>query len=256
MKRMQDFLGHEYGVGDLVIYGAMSGRCVNMVIGRCVEVYEVFQSPESYKWLKLKDGQAAPFEKRYGYFDPNDVLVDTDLARAMEEVDRSFLTWREYKTAGRIETYTRVKVQPLRGARWVQHSDKKYYVDSRTGKRINPDAPSGKHIKVPSHYAHADGTPFDYEANKEAYEGEARYRPRGYDHSYDTYFRRNYHVNHGKLGAIAHGWAAGGSDIKQLWYVSDEYNDYVEGRIEGPKPVTLEVTDNIVKWEGDLPEES
>lgn len=252
--KMQDFLGREYGAGDLVIYAAMSGRCVNMIIGRCVEVYEVFLSPNTYNWLKLKEGQAAPFNKRYGYFDAEGILVSENVWRA-DGYDRSALDWREYLTDERMETHIRVKVQPLRGARWVQHSDKTYYVDNRTEKRINPDAPSGKHIKVPSHYAYADGKPFDYEAKKEAYEGEGRYRPRGYDHSYDYYFRRNYRVIHGDLGVTGTRWPDDAGK-ENLWYVSDEYNDYVEERTEGPKPVTLEVTNNIVKWEGDLPEES
>lgn len=42
----------------------------------------------------------------------------------------------------------------------------------------------------------------------------------------------------------------------QLWYVSRSYQPWVEKREEGPKPVTIEVIGNIVKWEGELPDAS
>jgi hypothetical protein len=250
--RMQDFLGHEYGEGDLVIYAAMSGRCVNMIFGRCVEVYEVYRSPDTYDNVKLADGEPAPFQQKYGYFDSQGNLVEN-------WNDRSELEWRSYETTERIETYIRVKVQPLRGARWTQHSNKTYYVDTRNGKRINRDAPSGKHVLKYDHYVHADGTEYDYEGEKERWEAEisrrrpSMYRDRG---EFDYHFRRMYRVIHGPVGNVSGYSSSVDAGKRNLWWVPTTYQPWVEERTEGPKPVTLEVTDNIVKWEGDLPEES
>lgn len=219
---LNDFLGKEYGPGDLVIYAAHSGRAANMVIGRVVEIYQVWHNcytlGERYGWERIT------------------YPIDEELADALEG----------QKVA------TRVKVQPLRGARWEQHGTKTYYVDTRNGKRINPDAPSGKHILKPSHYVFADGTEYDYAGEQAAYD--ERRRAPGMYRSFEQVFRRLHHVNYGPAGIHDLVVEAPDSAKTQLWYVSRSYQPWVEKHEEGPKPVTIEITDNIVKWEGELPD--
>jgi len=225
--KLTDFLGHEYGPGDTVIYAAMSGRCPNMIFGRVVDVYRVFRSPETYSWLRLLDDQTPP-AKWYG------------------------------KDAGQPEdVHVRVKVQPLRGARWEQHHTKTYYTDSRSGKRINPDAPSGKHVLKESHYVFADGSKFDWAAEMKTWEQRHNNVFGRLNHeTFNYYFRRAYHVNYGEPGKLRYALTPDEMAKTQLWCVHQTYQPWVEKHEEGPKPVTLEITDNIVKWEGELPDEA
>jgi hypothetical protein len=212
--QLTDFLGKEYGPGDLVIYGAMSGRSVNMVVGRVEEVYRVYYDSNRLRWTRLDDG--AP------------------------EV--------RHKTNA-----VRVKVQPLRGARWKQHHGRKRYIDTRTGKGINPDAPSGKHLLRESHYVHADGTEFDYAGRKKQWDLAQLGRIRAYP--FEHYgFRAKFHINYGEPGT--HRWPLDESQARltQLWWVSRTYQPWVQDVSKGPEPVTLYETDNIVKWDGELPD--
>lgn len=105
-----------------------------------------------------------------------------------------------------------IKVQPLRSSRWQQHYGRDYYVDVRTGKRIDPhrQAKDGTfpHIAEHGHYLDADGERHprqDYRGNEPLYT-----------------------------------------------YVPTAYRDHVEQRNDGPKPVTIHVTDNVTRWHGQL----
>ena len=85
---LTDFLGKEYGPGDLVIYGAMSGRSVNVCLARVIDIYRV--------WFNCYDEG-----DRYGW------------ERISYPLNESLLAGRRIAT--------RVKVQPIRAARWTQH---------------------------------------------------------------------------------------------------------------------------------------
>jgi len=150
MLTKTDFLGSEYGPGDIVIYGQSSGRCINMIKAKVLEIKE--------------NGN--------------------------------------------------VRVQPLGGSRWQGHSNRRYYVDTRTGKRIDPYR-SDKHVEKDAHYVDQSGK--EYSSNE-------LYRL--------PYFeRRNLNTT----------------------YVPTKFKDYVESRIEPIKAVTLTVTENIVKFaDGEL----
>lgn len=219
--KLTDFLGHEYGPGDLVVYAAMSGRCANMIFGRVVEIYRV--AYVDFNWVRLDDDEPVPRKIRYDGED-------------MSEED----------------TALRVKVQPLRGARWEQHRNRDYYIDTRSGKRIDPDAPSGKHILKPSHYVFADGREYNYEGVQAEYN--ARHRGPGMYLSFDQHFRRICNINYGTPGEFRFPLTPDAAEKQQLWWVRRTYQPWVEKRSDGVKPVTLTVTDNIVKWEGELPD--
>lgn len=57
--RETDWRGNEYGVGDLVIYARMSGRCVEMVEARVLDIWRVFRN-DDWKWERLPDGTRSP----------------------------------------------------------------------------------------------------------------------------------------------------------------------------------------------------
>lgn len=223
--KLTDFLDKEYGPGDLVLYAAMSGRCPNMIIGRVTDIYRVYRDPDEFGWVRLDEDAPVPTKTN----------------------------WK--KETSECDTSLRVKIQPLRGARWEQHHDKTYYTDTRSGKRINPDAPSGKHILKDSHYVRAGGTEFDWEAEKAAYD-RGQQPGWGYrtHYSFDHEFRKRFHVNHQPLGVVSQHVTGDERCKTQLWYVSRTYQPWVEEHTEGPKPVTIEITGNIVKWEGELPD--
>lgn len=109
----------------------------------------------------------------------------------------------------------KVKIQPLAGSRWTSHTPNSYSVDTRTGKRINPWAASGTHIKDGSYYVAEDGTRYSMEEH------------------------RNLH------------WKE--RTRQKFEYVPTVFHDYVETRKEPIKPVTISVTENIVKFaDGEL----
>lgn len=116
-----------------------------------------------------------------------------------------------------------VKVQPLKSSRWQQHSARGYYVDTRTGRHIEPWSPSGEHIK--SHGFRRDRKTHERLTEK-------------FDHMHNGYY-----TDAGRK--VSYGdWE----------YVPTEYQPWVEHRYEdAPRPVTLTVTKNIVKWDGELP---
>src|SRR6185312_16378973 len=217
---LTDFLGKQYGPGDLVIYGAMSGRSVNVVVGRVLDVYRVYWSNTKWGWVKLAEGEEPPPPPEY---------ADKPLS-----------------------THVKVRVQPLRAARWKQHHGRKRYIDTRSGKGINPDAPSGKHILKPPHFVYADGREYDYKAEQAKWQLSAL--GRASRNTFDGYFRRTHHVNYGEPG-VPSKYPLHESDAAktQLWYVSRIYQPWVQEVSNGPEPVTLDITDNIVKWEGELP---
>jgi hypothetical protein len=109
----------------------------------------------------------------------------------------------------------KVKLQPISGSRWTSHHGKTYSVDTRTGKRINRWAGEGKHIKENAHYVYKDtGERVTEESEK-------------------------------LRGRV--------SRTHERDYVPPVFHDYVETRTDPIKPVTISVTQNIVKFaDGEL----
>lgn len=173
-----DWQGQEYGPGDIVLYPAMSGRCVTMVKARVLDVYRVHRD-DSYSWHRVRD-TATP--------DGDEQL--------------------------------RVKVEPVGSSRWKQHHGKNYFIDNRTGKRIDPWR-GDKHIERHGYYeCAATGSRLDEHGNENCCD----HRNRGY-----------------------HGF-----DKKR--YVPTVFRDYVQQVHEDTKAVTLLITENITKIaDGELP---
>jgi hypothetical protein len=175
LVKLTDWLGNEYGAGDLVIYGASGGRSITMIQGKILDIWQVYRSKD-FKWVRLPEGE-----------DPPDYVKPGDYDHGLE---------------------LRVRVQPLNSSRWEHNRPRRYYIDNRNGKHIEPWM-SDKHIKSPAYYT------------------DIRTGMRCDDRRHMSYEERN----------------------KFLKYVDVVFQDYVEEVIEdAPRPVTLSVTENIVRW--------
>lgn len=106
-----------------------------------------------------------------------------------------------------------IDVQPLDAARWEQHSGRTHYVDTRTGKRIDPHVEDGRHYAKPPCYRH------DVTGEEVSYEAWPDRRP----------------------AAGLHG------DWLHWRYQPAVMREYVEQVHEGPRPVTLQITENVVR---------
>ena len=176
---MKDWLGNDYDVGDKVIYAAMSGRSVTMVLA---EVIEIFEGP--------KYG--------YAYYQHDRELADDE---------------KEIK----------VRLQPLKSSRWKQHSSRTRYIDSRTGKGIDP-------FRTDKHFT--GGYYENLETGKQA---------TCLDYTtYPDFIRYLRPYEWGAPDTIPEGWR----------FVKQEFQPYVQKIEEEPKPVTITITENIVKWTG------
>lgn len=193
---MRDFLGNEYGPGDLVIYAAASGRSITMVIGRVVKVNERTEIDYSRPIGGGKKGyHKSPVTDREG-----NQLVS-------------------------------VTVQPLNSSRWRQHDQRIYYADKRTGKKVD----RYKHVREQA-YNTLNSTG---ERLPDSCSVWTLYKSEDTGHGYAT--SRSY-----KNSDYV--------DSQLRTYHPVVFEDYVEERREGPKPVNITVTENIVKWDGELPD--
>jgi hypothetical protein len=195
---VKDFLGNEYGPGDLVIYGAGSGRSITMVIGRVVKIAQRTQRD----YCELENG-------KWGY----------------KHVP---MTDRECKPL-----YS-VRIRPLHSSRWEQHDQRPYYVDSRTGEKIE----RREHVREESHYT-LDST------------GE-RLPPEASVYMNYLMTRRSFYPE-GQFDVVPEKNPAYIEPYLRTYHPT-VYNDYVEEREEGARLVTITVTENIVKWSGELPD--
>jgi len=161
---MKDWLGQEISEGDTIIYAAMSGRSVTMVLATVV---------------KFNDSGS-------------------------------------------------VTVQPVKSSRWEQHSAPTWYVDFRTGKRINPYAP--EHVESGGYYLYPDGSRFS-----------GSYRWQRPDGTWDD--EQPYQL----------GMARTALKMVSGTYQPTIFKDHVIKRTGEVKAVTLTVTENITKWTGELP---
>lgn len=57
---LTDWLGNEYGPGDLIIYPVGAGRSIEMQQATVVDIWTVYMCPTDYKWKRLKEGQEVP----------------------------------------------------------------------------------------------------------------------------------------------------------------------------------------------------
>jgi hypothetical protein len=166
---MKDWLGNDFGPGDTVLYAAQSGRSVTMVLAKVVSINELIYDEETYGFVRI------------------DKTPSSVIASALRN---------------KAERKTTVTVQPLKSSRWKQHGGHTRYIDTRTGKGINPWL--DKHV--------ASG-------------GYRRDKLTG-----ERVDDSNYSLRYGEYE-----------------YVTTVFKDYVMEIHDGPKPVTLMVTENIVK---------
>lgn len=95
--RIIDWRGNEYGVGDLVLYPRMDGRCVEIMEARVVDIWRVFRN-DNWKWERLPDGERA--------------------SKMKKEWNRET---REYVSLGIPDDELRVKLQPTGAGSRFRH---------------------------------------------------------------------------------------------------------------------------------------
>ena len=61
--KINDWRGHSYEVGDLVLYPRMSGRSVEMMEATVVDIWRVFYN-DSFEWQRLPEGERASKMKK------------------------------------------------------------------------------------------------------------------------------------------------------------------------------------------------
>ncbi len=129
-----DWLGNEYGPGDRVLYAAGSGRSITMVLGEVIDAYRVYRDQDTSTWKRLDEGENPPLRRVWS----RDLkeLVDSDKP---------------------VDSEHRVRVRPLGSSRWEQHSFKRYYVDTRTGKRMDPWSQWPSHVETGAYRADESG---------------------------------------------------------------------------------------------------
>lgn len=120
----------------------------------------------------------------------------------------------------------KVVVEPVRSSRWKQHYGRTRYIDTRTGKGIDPDLRrkdgTEPHIETDAHMRDKLTKEVIPYAQETKYL-EAKY---GYDKRYHRY--------------------------EYLEYVPVVYKDYVQ-EVKVPSKAVLTVTANIVKWDTEVP---
>ena len=128
-----------------------------------------------------------------------------------------------FKDDGAVKS---VQVQPIKSARWSQHRQRDKYIDTRTGKGVDPY--SGKHSTGPwkSKETGESATYEDVVVAKKAWEAA---QPRTVNNNYSYYARPYYDAN------------------LYFDYVGYVYADYISIEKQPIKPVTVTVTENIIR---------
>jgi len=109
--KLTDWRGNDYEAGTRVLYGRMSGRCVEIQEAVVLDIWTTYQCPDSYTWKRLDEGQDPP------------------RAKAWDREAREYQDTDEF-----VKTESRVRLQPNgRGSRGFYRDDEDW--DSATGER-------------------------------------------------------------------------------------------------------------------------
>lgn len=144
------------------------------------------------------------------------VIYAAGSGRSITMVVARVLKFTEKEHPYKDGTTTHVQVLPIRSSRWKQHGGHTKYIDTRTGKGIDPWAGKAKHMLVPGHE-------IDTRTGQKIPEDNKPYN--------------------------------GGVPYEYRKYVYTVWQPWVKTVKEGVKPVTLTVTENITKWEGEIPDD-
>ncbi len=129
-----------------------------------------------------------------------------------------------------IKVNGNVRIQPLKSSRWKQHSARTHSIDTRTGKRI--DKYHDRNILSGGHYAE-NGTNIKVEYDPG--------NPGGRYFGANTGRKYGYYTEDGRR--LEH---------DDMHYVPTVHQPWVkEVREDAPRPVTISVTANITKWNGE-----
>lgn len=114
--KLTDWRGNEYGAGSTVLYGRMSGRCVEIAEATVLDIWYVYRCPVDYVWKRLGEQEATPTERRrnratlsYAADEPcrTELRVRLQpLGRGSRDFDRpdSVTTWPDGYSGERVDT--------------------------------------------------------------------------------------------------------------------------------------------------------
>lgn len=123
----------------------------------------------------------------------------------------------------------------------TQRSGETKWIDSRTGKGINPIARSGKHIETPAHWKFK---PTGESVPMSDVEGDYYKTIRDHQESRGIVIRTEPLHGYRWTRSTPH---HNSEDLQENYeYVPSTYKDYVKKVEVGPRPVTLQRTNNII----------
>lgn len=111
-----DWRGHDYTVGDTILYARMSGRSCEMAEG-IVEDLAVYYKDDRYRWTRLKDGEAVPEKPGFKYRNPE----TQELTGRFFYSDDPRSKWERVPVMIPVEHERRAKIVPTkRTSRWTR----------------------------------------------------------------------------------------------------------------------------------------
>ena len=96
-----DWRGHDYTVGDTILYARMSGQSCEMAEG-IVEDLGTYYKDDRYRWARLKDGEELPTRLTW-------VSVDPETGREYQSHRQG---WEQKQVAQPVQNERRAKIMP------------------------------------------------------------------------------------------------------------------------------------------------
>jgi len=118
-----DWRGHEYTIGDTVLYARLSGRSCEMAEGVVTDLFEVYYCSDTYKWKRVDSLLGPPFKRKYGWIDAQGKLRP-DAGLSNSQARANGWNWEEYISNERCRTERRAKIMPGRTSRFNSYEDR------------------------------------------------------------------------------------------------------------------------------------
>jgi hypothetical protein len=96
-----DWRGHDYTVGDTILYARMSGQSCEMAEG-IIEDLGIYYKDGRYRWARLKDGEELPTRQVW-------VSICPETGREYQSTRRG---WEQKQVTVPVENERRAKIMP------------------------------------------------------------------------------------------------------------------------------------------------
>jgi hypothetical protein len=132
--KVTDWRGNAYTIGDTVLYPRMSGRSCEMAEATVADIWLTYTSPETYKWVRLKEGQEPPIVWHSGMGENPEDPTGPNI-------------WQRREAPAKTEL--RVRLQPNgRGSRDFYRADSVFLRDEN-GSMIRDEDDRAVRVQVP-----------------------------------------------------------------------------------------------------------